>query len=121
MVLFGFFLQLACVVSTGQEERAVGRPGEEALPRPAARGSHGSRAVPGLAHQKGRRGEVGWAGGGALTAPSDPQLRCHLEDGLLDPEGGQQNWCRTLSSLPRKGRRGQERKETEEENHREQH
>lgn len=81
----------------------------------AARGSHGIRA-----HHKGRRGEKGWTGG-ALSAPSDPQLRCHLEDGLLDPEGGQQNWCRTLSSLPRKGRVGQERRETEEENHREQH
>lgn len=35
---------------------------------------------------------------------SDPELLCYLEDGLLDPEGGQQNWCRTLSSLPRKRR-----------------
>lgn len=40
---------------------------------------------------------------------SDPELLCYLEDGLLDPEGGQQNWCRTLSSLPRK-RRGKKEK-----------
>lgn len=80
----------------------MGRPGEEALLKLAARGSHGIRAVPVHTHQKGRRGEMDCTGG-ALTAPSDPQLRCYLEDGLLDPEGGQQNWCRTLSSLPRKG------------------
>lgn len=102
LCIWGICLQLACVLSTGQEERAVGRPGEEALLKLAARGSHGIRAVPVHTHQKERRGEMDCTGG-ALTAPSDPQLRCYLEDGLLDPEGGQQNWCRTLSSLPRKG------------------
>jgi len=47
--------------------------------------------------------------GSTACTLSDPELLCYLEDGLLDPEGGQQNWCRTLSSLPRK-RRGKKEK-----------
>lgn len=43
---------------------------------------------------------------GALTAQfSDSELLCYLEDGLLDPEGGQQNWWRTLSFLPMSGKK----------------
>lgn len=51
-------------------------------------------------HQKERRDELYICGTDCIL--SDPELLCYLEDGLLDPEGGQQNWCRTLSSLPRK-------------------
>lgn len=104
----------------------MGRPGEEARPgrqpRSAGPAQHkgrtgqdrrtevgvGVQGIP-LVALEGHRG--GWAGGAALSAPSDPQLRCHLEDGLLEPEGGQQNWCRTLSSLPRNGERARKKRD----------
>lgn len=96
-----------CVVSTGQEDRAVGRPGEEEWLRLAARGPRHACSAS-RAHREG--GEDRWADGHGHCSTGWAQLRCHLEDGLLDPEGGQQNWCRTLSSLPRKGRGGKKEK-----------
>lgn len=52
---------------------------------------------------------------------SDPELLCYLEDGLLDPEGGQQNWWRTLSSLPRWAKKKRERERERNRITREQH
>lgn len=69
----------------------------------AQTGSTGSRGSASPGTQKGRRGEMGWMNTGQWSTDW-AQLRCYLEDGLLDPEGGQQNWCMPLSSLPRKGR-----------------
>lgn len=57
----------------------------------------------------------------ALCTLSDPELLCYLEDGLLDPEGGQQNWWRTLSSLPRRAKKEGKERKIEEQNHREQY
>lgn len=90
-----------------------------ARPKVAARGSRGIRAVPVLAQQKGRRAEMGWAGGAALAAPSDPSSAVIWRMGCWTPRVGSRTGAGHCP--PCREREGQEREETEEENHREQH